>query len=88
MPMGNGDYQFINDADGMIGGIMRVEKNDQPSIWSYYFRVADIDAATRKTASGGGSITHGPEEVPGGDHVAVGKDPQGAMFAIVGARRA
>jgi predicted enzyme related to lactoylglutathione lyase len=32
----------------------------------------------------GGSITMGPHEVPGGDHIIIGKDPQGAEFALVG----
>ena len=28
----------------------------------------------------------GPKEVPGGDHIVIGTDPQGAEFALVGAR--
>ncbi len=34
--------------------------------------------------AGGGTIATGPREVPGGDHIIVGKDPQGAAFALVG----
>ena len=26
----------------------------------------------------------GPHEVPGGDHIVIGNDPQGAEFALVG----
>jgi predicted enzyme related to lactoylglutathione lyase len=89
MPMGEaGDYQFLNDADGMIGGIMSTAPGNRPAIWAYYFRVADIDAAKKKVEAGGGTIVHGPQEVPGGDHIVTGQDPQGAMFALVGARRA
>jgi predicted enzyme related to lactoylglutathione lyase len=32
----------------------------------------------------GGSVTMGPHEVPGGDHIIIGKDPQGAEFVLVG----
>ena len=32
----------------------------------------------------GGKIAMGPMEVPGGDHIIIGIDPQGAEFALVG----
>jgi predicted enzyme related to lactoylglutathione lyase len=32
----------------------------------------------------GGTIVHGPSEVPGGQMIAHIVDPQGAMFGIVG----
>ena len=35
-------------------------------------------------AVGGGTIAMGPQEVPGGDHIIIGKDPQGAECALVG----
>ena len=34
--------------------------------------------------AGGGTIAIGPQEVPGGDHRIIGKDPRGAKFALVG----
>jgi predicted enzyme related to lactoylglutathione lyase len=88
MPMGDaGDYQFLNDADGMIGAVMSSAAGNRPPLWTYYFRVADIDAAKRTVEARGGTVMHGPQEVPGGDHILIGSDPQGAMFAVVGARR-
>jgi predicted enzyme related to lactoylglutathione lyase len=88
MPMGEmGDYQFFNDEEGMIGAVMKTD-GTRPSMWSYYFRVADIDAAKTRIEANGGSVMHGPQDVPGGDFILVGADPQGAMFALVGARRA
>jgi len=87
MPMGEmGDYQFLNDEDGMIGAITRSQDN-RPSLWLYYFRVRDIDAAKQTVESRGGTIMLAPQEVPGGDHILIGGDPQGAVFALVGARR-
>ena len=88
MPMGDmGDYQFINDAEGMIGAMMTRAPGGPPPLWAFYFRVPDIDAAAAKIAPAGGSILHGPMEVPGGDFIIVGTDPQGAAFALVGARK-
>jgi predicted enzyme related to lactoylglutathione lyase len=88
MPMGEmGDYQFFNDEDGMIGAVMKNDAN-RPPIWTYYFRVADIDAAKARVEANGGTVMHGPQDVPGGDFILVGGDPQGAMFALVGARKA
>jgi predicted enzyme related to lactoylglutathione lyase len=89
MPMGpNGDYQFINDEDGMIGAIMNSSAGNRPSMWTYYFRVANIDAAKKTVESGGGTVMHGPQEIPGGDHIIIATDPQGAVFALVGQRTA
>ena len=35
----------------------------------------------------GGKIMMGPMEVPGGDWIIQGTDPQGAFFALVGAKQ-
>jgi predicted enzyme related to lactoylglutathione lyase len=50
--------------------------------------VPDIDAAAARVTAAGGSIAHGPSEVPGDDHIIIGIDPQGASFALVGKRGA
>jgi predicted enzyme related to lactoylglutathione lyase len=84
MPMGDmGDYQFIMQDDVMIGAIM-TRAPENPVRWRFYFRVADVDAAKAAAERGGGTIIHGPQEVPGGDRVLIGRDPQGAEFALVG----
>jgi predicted enzyme related to lactoylglutathione lyase len=46
--------------------------------------VPSIAAAKAAAEQGGGSIRVGPMEVPGGDHILIGNDPQGAEFALVG----
>ena len=60
---------------------------NRASLWTYYFRVADIDAAKNAVAANGGTVMHGPQDVPGGDYILLGGDPQGSMFALVGPRR-
>ena len=88
MPMGPaGDYQFIDHAGRTIGGAMQPLHADQPLGWTYYFRVADIDSAHENARGGGATIMMEPHQVPGGDWVVIGVDPQGARFGLVGARK-
>lgn len=87
MPMGDmGDYTFINHHGEMIGAVMDRPANAPPPCWNYYFRVNGIDAAAGRITRNGGTITFGPMEVPGGDWVVNGIDPQGARFGIVGSK--
>jgi predicted enzyme related to lactoylglutathione lyase len=84
MPMGDmGEYQFILQDGQMIGAIM-TKAPDNPVRWRFYFRVADVDRAKAAAERAGGTIVHGPQEVPGGDRILIGRDPQGAEFALVG----
>lgn len=80
-----GTYQFIRHG-AMIGAMMKGVPEMGPPHWNYYFRVADIDAAKAAIDANGGSITHGPQEIPGGDFSMNGIDPQGAHFSLVGSR--
>jgi predicted enzyme related to lactoylglutathione lyase len=54
--------------------------------WLYYVNVKSIDAATESVKGNGGQVINGPMEVPGGSWIVQCKDPQGAMFALVGPR--
>lgn len=82
-PMGT--YEFLRH--GSVFGAMMTKQPDMPvACWSYYFRVADIDATAATVTALGGQILYGPAEVPGGDHIITGLDPQGAVFCVVGQR--
>jgi predicted enzyme related to lactoylglutathione lyase len=86
MPMGEmGGYQFIHHGGGMIGAIMTAPPG-RLAAWNFAFGVPDIDEAAAKIASGGGTVHHGPVEVPGGAWVVMASDPQGATFMAVGPR--
>jgi hypothetical protein len=52
--------------------------------WLYYVNVGDIEAAVARVAAAGGQTVNGPMQVPGGSWIAQCRDPQGAMFALVG----
>jgi predicted enzyme related to lactoylglutathione lyase len=88
MPMGEaGGYQFINHHGQRLGAIFPSTAgafNDERPHWRYYFRVPSIAAAKAAAEPAGGSIRVGPMEVPGGDHILIGTDPQGAEFSLVG----
>lgn len=87
MPMGEaGTYQLFNNQDGQVGGMMKKPDNIPAPSWLYYFNVGDIDAAAAKVKAGGGQVLNGPMEVPGGGWIVQGQDPQGAMFAVLGAK--
>jgi len=87
MPMGEmGDYQLFQ-ADGVdIGGMMKAQ-GGMPPTWGYYFGVPDIDAAVEAVNANGGTILHGPIEVPGGAWIVQLSDPQGAYVCAVGPRK-
>lgn len=86
MPMGEmGGYQFIHHGDEMIGAMM-TNPPGMPAGWKFAFGVRDIDQAAAKIAAAGGTVHHGPIEVPGGDRVVMASDPQGARFMAVGPR--
>jgi predicted enzyme related to lactoylglutathione lyase len=86
MPMGEmGGYQFIEHGGGMIGAIM-TSPPGRPAGWNFAFGVPRIDAAAGRIPAAGGTIHHGPIEVPGGDWVIMASDPQGAAFMVVGPR--
>lgn len=87
MPMGEmGTYQLVTQGAAPFGAVMKApDPGDRPH-WTYYVHVDDLDAATARARRHDVSILHGPAEVPGGDHILIATDPQGAMFALVGPR--
>ena len=80
-PMGT--YQLF-EIDGVPSGAVMTKEADTPNPgWRYYFRVDAIDAAAQRVAKFGGTVTMGPHQVPGGTWVLHGRDPQGAVFALM-----
>lgn len=91
MPMGEaGDYTFFGKDDvEMFGAVMTARDTDAMPFWNFAFAVPDIDRARAKIETGGGTITHGPMELPGdqGDWMIQIKDPQGAKVMFTGKRK-
>ena len=83
MDMGEmGTYQMFGRGGGVPNGGIMKPPPAAPAAWQPYIRVADAKAAAAIAQAGGGKIVNGPMEVPGGDWIAQGIDPQGAMFAV------
>ena len=80
-----GAYQIFSIDGADAGGMMNSPLKPQ---WLPYFSVADVDAAKAAIDANGGRIMHGPVEVPGGLFIIQGTDPQGAIFAVSGPRKA
>lgn len=82
-----GTYQLVRHGGGDIGAMMGLGDAPVP-VWLAYF---GVDGAVTKVieaiAAAGGTVHHGPMEVPGPAWIAVAQDPQGAWFAVVGPQR-
>lgn len=84
MDMGQmGEYRFIDHHGTRLGALCGVMPGGQPN-WRFYFRVPSIKAAKETAEQKGGTIHMGPHQVPTGDWIIIGSDPQGAEFALVG----
>jgi predicted enzyme related to lactoylglutathione lyase len=81
MDMGEmGVYQMYGRNGKTLGGMFN--KPDTPPAWLHYARVPDVHRAAEKIRELGGQVINGPMEVPGGDWIVAGLDPQGGMFAV------
>jgi uncharacterized protein len=81
MDMGPGQtYQmFAPPGRQSVGGMFN---KPGPAQWLSYAIVKDARASAKTIASAGGKVINGPMEVPGGDWITAGIDPQGVMFAV------
>jgi predicted enzyme related to lactoylglutathione lyase len=81
-----GTYQtFTMPGAGQGGGMLNDPRATQP-FWLYYINVEDIDAAASRVTEAGGTVQMAPQQVPGGSWIVHGKDPTGALFALLGPR--
>jgi uncharacterized protein len=78
-----GIYQLFAHGGETIGGMMTKPAQMPVPAWNYYFNVDAASAAAQRAKDKGGEIINGPMEVPGGSWIVQGRDPQGAMFALL-----
>lgn len=79
-------YQLFSSAGQTIGGMLTKLPSVPQPCWLYYFNVDDIGTAAKRVNDGGGRILQGPIELTDGCWIARCADPQGALFALQGAR--
>ena len=84
MEMGPGNvYQMFGWKGNTIGGMFNKPANMPfPPFWLPYALVPDAKKVAEIVPRLGGKVMNGPMEVPGGDWITQGMDPQGAMFAV------
>jgi len=84
MDMGEmGEYRFIHHGGQRLGALFNAS-NGPPPHFRFYIRVPSIGRAKAVAEAKGGTIHMGPHQVPTGDWIVIGSDPQGAEFALVG----
>jgi predicted enzyme related to lactoylglutathione lyase len=86
MEMTAGGEYVVFKADGApAAGLIEIRPDwgDVPSNWSVVFQVPDCDAAVATIQAGGGSLLHGPQEIPEVGRFAVVADPWGAAFQVI-----
>lgn len=89
MPMGEaGVYQLLENGGVNFGAVTRAGPETAGPAWSFYFGVPDIDAGLERIVKAGGTVLHGPHQVPGDEFIVIASDPQGAVFSLVGPRKA
>ena len=78
-------FMFGDRPDQAFGAMFDGAKGEKERPhWMHYIRVADADAAARRTVELGGKILHGPADIPiGVGRVAQCLDPQGGRFGVV-----
>jgi len=79
-----GVYQMFGQSkDRPLGGFFNKPK-EMPGApaWLPYIRIPDAKKSAEAIAKAGAKVINGPMEVPGGDWIAQGLDPQGVMFAV------
>ena len=78
-------YHMFGRGGRDLGGIFtKPAEMPGPPAWCHYIMVDDVHAAAERVKANGGQVFNGPMEVPGGDWIAQGFDPQGGMFAVHG----
>jgi hypothetical protein len=84
MDMGDmGHYRFWDHRGLRLGALFNAGGEQRPH-WRFYIRVPSIAAAKDTAEQNGATIHMGPHQVPTGDWIVIGADPQGAEFALVG----
>ena len=84
--MGGGDYTVFALNGAPVAGLMGMPAEAQAAgatpAWRGYISAADTDASLARVTAAGGTLRHGPEELPGVGRMASVTDPQGVPFLL------
>lgn len=80
------DYTMWTQDGVPFAGIFtlteQMRQQGVPPNWMPYVESSDVDETARLTTSLGGTVIHGPADIPGTGRFAVLQDPQGAIFGV------
>ncbi len=78
-------YHLASSPHGGVAGLTSTDAmpGDVPPNWLIYYVVDDCDASAAAASGSGGSVLHGPADIPGTGRFAVCADPQGAAFGML-----
>ncbi len=83
MNMGEGGtYTMLQTGDGPGGGIMAKKMPGQPTMWTSYVQVADLDASVAKVDELGGKVIVGKTAIPNMGSFAIVEDPTGGVLGL------
>ena len=88
MPMGEmGTYQLFRRGGLDIGAVQGLGGAPAPCWLPYFGANGSMTAMVETIKAEGGTVHHGPAEVPGPAWIVIAQDPQGAWFALVGSEK-
>ena len=80
-------YAILSVGETPMGGLMTLPAEAAAAgarpVWNGYIAVDDVDDYAARVKQAGGTIHHGPADIPGVARFAVVADPQGAMFQLI-----
>ena len=88
-PMGESLYATITKDGTPIGSVIYLKRNDEKvseSRWVSYLSVPDVDRAAAHVRDGGGVVLKEPRDFPDRGRIAIVRDPQGAILALLRAK--
>jgi predicted enzyme related to lactoylglutathione lyase len=87
IPMGDGNSYSMALIDGRKVAAIGPQQEEQsaagvPPHWQMYINAPEVDAATAKVATAGGTVLAGPFDVMDAGRMSVVADPSGAIFQL------
>jgi predicted enzyme related to lactoylglutathione lyase len=79
-------YTIFKAGDKEAGGMMEMPAEvpkEIPAHWMAHITVDDVDALAKKTTELGGTVLHGPQDVPNVGRFCVIQDPTGGVVSLI-----
>jgi predicted enzyme related to lactoylglutathione lyase len=77
-------YTTFKSGGKYVGGMFQCPPEmNAPPHWATFFNSDDVDADARKAVALGGTLCHGPEDIPGIGRFCVLTSPQGVIFHLI-----